>query len=61
LSDLAAHLEQPNRTADHTSPWARRGWLLPQVILLHGLCPAVADRWGYHLRTLQACVWFSEQ
>jgi hypothetical protein len=35
-------------------PWHFRGWLLPCVLQLHRLVPAVADRWGYQLRTLQA-------
>jgi hypothetical protein len=42
------------RLGDDPPPWRYRGWLLPYVILLHGLVPAVGDRWGYHLRTLEA-------
>jgi len=41
------------RLGDVPAPWRFRGWLLPYVILLHALVPAVADRWGYHLRTLE--------
>jgi len=41
------------RVGDIPVPWHYRGWLLPYVIGLHGLIPAVADRWGYHLRTLE--------
>ena len=39
---------------DDPAPWHYRGWLLPYVIMLHAYCPAVADRWGYHLLTLAA-------
>jgi hypothetical protein len=42
------------RLGDVPAPWRYRGWLLPYVIGLHALVPAVADRWGYHLRTLEA-------
>lgn len=42
------------RLGDDTPPWSYRGWLLPYVIQLHATVPAVADRWGYHLRTLEA-------
>lgn len=42
------------RLGDIPSPWHYRGWLLPYVIQLHRIIPAVADRWGYHLRTLEA-------
>jgi hypothetical protein len=42
------------RLGDDPPPWAYRGWLLPYVIQLHALLPSVADRWGYHLRTLEA-------
>jgi N-6 DNA Methylase len=39
---------------DNPSPWHYRGWLLPYVIGLHGTIPAVGNRWGYHLRTIEA-------
>ena len=39
---------------DSPAPWHYRGWLLPYIIELHALIPAVTDRWGYHLRTLEA-------
>src|SRR5579884_28924 len=55
--DLHASLQQQGRLpqlGDSPSPWHYRGWLLPYVIRLHALVPAVADRWGYHLRTLEA-------
>src|SRR5580704_8257129 len=42
------------RLGDARAPSQYRGWLLPYVIQLHALIPAVADRWGYHLRTLEA-------
>jgi hypothetical protein len=42
------------RLGDSPAPWHYCGWLLPYVIQLHALLPAVADRWGYHLRTLEA-------
>jgi hypothetical protein len=50
---LARHGRLP-RLGEEPPPWRYRGWLLPYVIALHRLCPALADRWGYHLRTLQA-------
>src|SRR4051794_28746605 len=40
------------RLGDDPAPWRYRGWLLWYVVELHALIPAVADRWGYHLRTL---------
>jgi hypothetical protein len=49
----AAHGRLP-RLGDAVAPWRYRGWLLPYIIQLHALVPAVADRWGYHLRTLEA-------
>ena len=42
------------RIGDSRAPWHFRGWLLAYVILIHESCPSVADRWGYHLRTLEA-------
>src|SRR5688572_23467889 len=42
------------KLGDSPAPWTYRGWLLPYVIMLHEQIPAVADRWGYHLRTLDA-------
>lgn len=42
------------RLGDPQPPWQYRGWLLAYVIALHSFCPAVRDRWGYHLRTLDA-------
>jgi hypothetical protein len=50
---VATHRRLP-RLGDTPAPWHFRGWLLPYVIQLHALVPAVADRWGYHLRTLEA-------
>jgi N-6 DNA Methylase len=50
---VAAHHRLP-RLGDNLAPWHYRGWLLPYVIELHALVPAVADRWGYYLRTLEA-------
>jgi hypothetical protein len=55
--DLIAFFQEHGRlprVGDAPPPWRYRGWLLPYVIQLHGLVPAVADRWGYHLRTLEA-------
>jgi hypothetical protein len=55
--DLAAFLRRHGRLprlGDTPAPWHYRGWLLPYVVQLHALIPAVADRWGYHLRTLEA-------
>ena len=42
------------RLGDDRAPWHYRGWLLAYVILIHERCPSVADRWGYHLRTVEA-------
>jgi hypothetical protein len=42
------------RLGDAVAPWRYCGWLLAYVIELHRIIPAVADRWGYHLRTLDA-------
>jgi hypothetical protein len=42
------------RLGDEPAPWRYSGWLLAYVIGLHALIPAVGDRWGYHLRTLEA-------
>ena len=55
--DLTAFFEREGRLprlGDRPPPWSYRGWLLPYVIESHALVPAVADRWGYHLRTLEA-------
>src|SRR5438045_88379 len=56
-ADLSAFFAQHHRLprlGDEPAPWHFRGWLLPYIIQLHALVPAVADRWGYHLRTLEA-------
>lgn len=56
-SDLDRFLGQHGRLprlGDVPAPWHYRGWLLPYVIQLHTVVPAVADRWGYHRRTLEA-------
>src|SRR4051794_21429450 len=42
------------RLSDEVPPWQYRGWLLPYVILLHEVCPAVGNRWSYLQRTLEA-------
>jgi hypothetical protein len=55
--ELAAFVTAHNRLpqlGDVPAPWHFRGWLLPYVIGLHARVPAVSDRWGYHLRTLEA-------
>jgi hypothetical protein len=55
--DLAAFMQRQKRLprlGDVPPPWRYRGWLLAYVMELHGVVPAVADRWGYHLRTLEA-------
>jgi hypothetical protein len=57
MPDLAAFAAREGRLprlGDSPAPWHYRGWLLPYVIQLHALIPAVANRWGYHLRTLDA-------
>jgi hypothetical protein len=54
-ADLVTFLNQHQRfprLGDALAPWHYRGWLLAYVILIHETCPSVADRWGYHLRTL---------
>src|SRR5262245_25893936 len=48
--ELAAFVEAHGRLprlGDERVPWSYRGWLLPYLIELHGLIPAVANRWGY--------------
>ena len=55
--DLNAFLYQHHRLprlGDVPAPWKYRGWLLVYIIQLHALIPAVADRWDYHLRMLEA-------
>ena len=55
--DLTAFARREGRLphlGDTPPPWHFRGWLLPYLIQLHELVPAVTDRWGYHLRTLEA-------
>jgi hypothetical protein len=54
LSTFLAREHRLPRLGDVPPPWAYRGWLLPYVIELHAVVPAVADRWGYLLRTLEA-------
>jgi hypothetical protein len=56
-SDLTTFVRREGRLprlGDTQPPWHYRGWLLPYIIQLHERVPAVADRWGYHLRTLEA-------
>ena len=56
-TDLSRFVQQHRRLprlGDVPAPWTFRGWLLPYVIELHAYLPAVADRWGYHLRMLEA-------
>jgi hypothetical protein len=55
--DLTAFARREGRLPrldDRPPPWLYRGWLLPYVIQLHALVPAVGDRWDYHLRTVAA-------
>jgi hypothetical protein len=54
--DLDAFVRREGRLPrlGDTPPWHYRGWLLAYVMQMRGLVPAVADRWGYHLRTLEA-------
>jgi hypothetical protein len=55
--DLSAFLHRERRLprlGDAPPPWRFRGWLLPYVMLIHENHPAVPDRWGYQLRTLEA-------
>jgi len=55
--DLTAFCRQHKRLphlGDNPPPWRHRGWLLPYVIGLHETIPSVSNRWGYHLRTLEA-------
>ena len=56
LPDLIAFFQREGRLPrleDRPPPWHYCGWLLPYVIQLHTLIPAVADRWSYHMRTLE--------
>ncbi len=55
--DLTAFIAREGRlprVEDTPPPWHYRGWLLPYVIAIHAHHVAVPDRWGYHLRTLEA-------
>jgi hypothetical protein len=55
--DLVAFVRREGRLprlGDTPPPWRYCGWLLAYVIQLHGLVPAVADRWDYQLRTLES-------
>lgn len=54
LTEFLNRARRLPRLGDARAPWQYRGWLLPYVIQLHVVIPAVADRWGYHLRTLDA-------
>jgi hypothetical protein len=57
IAELAGFVSRNHRLpqlGDVPPPWHYRGWLLPYVIQLHQLSPAGGDRWGYHLRTLEA-------
>ena len=54
LTEFVNREQRLPRLGDAQAPWQFRGWLLPYVIRLHSMIPAVADRWGYHLRTLEA-------
>jgi hypothetical protein len=54
LVDFVRRERRLPRLGDTPARWKYRGWLLPYAIGLHALVPAVADRWGYHLRTLEA-------
>src|SRR5436853_245889 len=54
LSAFITSARRLPRLGDPRPPWQFRGWLLPYVIQLHAHLPSVADRWGYHLRTLEA-------
>lgn len=49
-----AHGRLPRVEDSGPRPWDYRGWLLAYVLLANEMHPAVPDRWGYHLRTLQA-------
>jgi hypothetical protein len=55
--DLATFFSRENRLprlGDSPPPWCYRGWLLPYAFLIHEFCPAVANRWGYYFRTVEA-------
>ena len=60
LSAFLRRVQRLPRLGDAIAPWHFRGWLLPYVILIHERCPAVANRWGYHLRTLDAATLLDE-
>ena len=56
-TDLTAFVNRHHRLpqlGDIPPPWHYRGWLLPYIIQLHAVIPAVSDRWGFHIRTLEA-------
>lgn len=48
------HGRLPRIEDEGPRPWEYWGWLLAYVILANQMHPAVPDRWGYHLRTLDA-------
>jgi hypothetical protein len=54
LGAFLTHRRRLPRLGDARPPWRYRGWLLAYMILLHERVPAVADRWGYYLRTREA-------
>jgi hypothetical protein len=57
ISSLGAFVDQNHRLprlGDTPAPWHHRGWLLAYVVLIHECSSSVNNRWGYHLRTLEA-------
>jgi hypothetical protein len=54
LTTFVAEHQRLPWLGDVPAPWRYCGWLVPYVVELHALIPAVANRWGYHLRTLEA-------
>jgi hypothetical protein len=46
---------------DEVKPWNYKGWLLAYVMEIQRVHPQVVDRWGYHLKTLEAGRLLAEQ
>jgi hypothetical protein len=54
VATLVAQNARLPRLGGAVPPWRNRGWLVPYVVELHRVIPAVANRWGYHSNTLKA-------
>src|SRR5439155_8417222 len=52
MLDFLLRFKRLPQLSDDPPPWTYKGWLVPYLMFLHSVCPAVGNRWGYHLRTL---------